>query len=215
MAEQELTTEEKKQKLKEELAQLEAEEKAEKAAAKKKHEANKTSFLIKTINGFKEANRLLKSLKDESIIDANKFYREMYALHGKEPKEQKNITVESECGKYKVVVESKEKLEFTPEAQVHIDAVREIIQKKFESRNKGMFSFMDSILMRNTKGEYDPKLLSKAKRKARELGYEDMIVELDKLQDCQIANGTATYCRAYERTEKGGWSHINIQFSTL
>lgn len=215
MSKEQLSIAERKQALQKELEQLSAQEEAEKIAIRKKHETDRDEFLHKTIAAFKEANTTLRRLKEETIVGANKFHMEMYALHGKEPKPQKNITIESSCGKYKVVAESKEIFQFTPEAQIHIDAIREILQNKFQDRNKGMFDFMETFLMKNSKGEYDPKLLAKAKQKAREKGYLDMLEELDNLQDCQTVSGTALYCRAYEKTDNNSWKNIPVQFSKL
>ena len=138
----------------------------------------------------------------------------MYEVNGKEVKEQKNITQKSECGMFKVTAERKERFAFTDEADVHIDSIREILKAKFEGRNKGMYQFLDSILMKNGKGDYDPNLLSKAKQQANKLGYQDLMDELDKLQSCQTITGTALYCRAYFKTDSG-WKDIVMQFSAL
>jgi len=136
-------------------------------------------------------------------------------VQGKEPKEQKSITQKSECGNFKVVAERQDRMEFTDEAQVHIEAIQDFLKSKFETRNKGLYNFLDSILMKNGKGDYDPKLLAKSKREATKLGYEELISHLDKLQDCQVVTGTAMYCRAYYKDEKGKWKDIVMQFSSL
>lgn len=199
-------------------AELERRTKAEKAELQAKKNAylkDKDDFLFATIRKFKSVQNELKELKAVTISEVNKLYQRMYEINGATPKEQKLISQKSECGNYKVTAERKEKFEFTDEADVHIDAIKEILKNKFQDRNKGMYEFMDSILMKNGKGDYDPKLLSRAKQKAKKLGYQDLIDELQKLQDCQLVVGTAMYCRAYYKDDKGKWKDIVMQFSSL
>lgn len=201
-------------------AELEAELKRRKDVAQKEqvkkenqHYNRKKDFLHSTIQRFIAYNNELKQLKHFTITEANKIWNEMYEIQGKEPKEQKQITIKLDD--LKITVERHEKMEFTDEAAVHIDAIQEIMRNRFESRNKGMYSFFESILMRNSAGDYDPKLLTKAKRKATELGYDDLIEEIGKLQNCLTVSGTALYCRAYKKNNNGAWKDIVIQFSAL
>jgi len=201
--------------LKEELAKREQLEKDELNAKRNAYLKDKDDFLFATISKFKSVQNELRELKEVTITEVNKLYKRMYEINNQEPKEQKNITQKSECGRYKVTAERKDRFEFTDEADVHIDAIKEILKKKFQDRNKGMYEFMDSILMKNGKGDYDPNLLSRAKQKAKKLGYQDLIEELQKLQDCQRVTGTALYCRAYVKDDSGKWKDIVVQFSSL
>jgi hypothetical protein len=177
--------------------------------------ADKNTFLEETLSRFQEVRAELIDLKEVTISQINNLYDRMYELHDKKPKKQKTITQKSECGNYKVTAERKEKFEFTEEADVHIGIIREILKSKFEKRNRGLYELLDSILMKNGKGDYDPNLLAKARKKANELGYPELIEQFQKLQDCQRVTGTALYCRAYHKDEKGAWKDVVIQFSTL
>lgn len=201
--------------LQEELEKRTKAEKAEFQAKKNAYLKDKDDFLLVTVRKFKSVQNELKELKAITISEVNKLYQRMYEINGATPKEQKNISQKSECGNYKVTAERKDRFEFTDEADVYIDAIKEILKNKFEGRNKGMYEFMDSILMKNGKGDYDPNLLSRAKQKAKKLGYQDLIEELQKLQDCQRVTGTALYCRAYYKNDKGAWKDIVMQFSSL
>lgn len=202
-----------KEDLKAELERREKEASQLQRAREKAHETRKIDFLHSTVTRFESYHNELKQLKDFTITEANKIWNEMYEVLGKEAKEQKQISITH--GDYKITAERREKFEFTDEAAVHIDAIQEIMKEKFETRNKGMYSFFESILMKNNAGDYDPKLLTKAKRKAIELGYNDLIDEIEKLQNCLTVNGTAMYCRAYKRSKTGAWKDVIIQFSSL
>jgi hypothetical protein len=202
-----------KDELKAELDRRDLEAKKEQQAKEKAHETRKKDFLESTVTRFESYRNELKQLKDFTITEANKIWNEMYEVQGKEAKEQKQISIK--LGDYKITAERREKFEFTDEAAVHIDAIQDIMKQRFETRNKGMYSFFETFLMKNSSGDYDPKLLTKAKKKAIELGYDDLIQEIEKLQDCLTVNGNAMYCRAYKKTKTGGWKDIVIQFSSL
>ncbi len=199
--------------LKAELEKREATERKVQQSKESAHEKRKKDFLSSTTHRFLSYRNELKQLKDFTITEANKIWNEMYEVQGKEPKEQNQISIKT--GDLKITVERKDKFEFTDEAIVHIDAIKEIMKEKFELRNKGMYGFLDAILMKNGAGDYDPKLLTKAKKSAIELGYDDLTAEIEKLQNCQQVNGTALYCRAYKKNERGLWKDIVIQFSSL
>jgi hypothetical protein len=202
-----------KEDLKAELERRDLEAKKEQRDKEKAHETRKKEFLESTVRRFESYHNELKQLKDFTITEANKIWNEMYEVQGKEAKEQKQISIK--LGDYKITAERRDKFEFTDEAAVHIDAIQEIMKNRFESRNKGMYSFFETILMKNNAGDYDPKLLTKAKKKAIELGYDDLIDELEKLQNCLTVNGTAMYCRAYKKNKSGAWKDVVIQFSSL
>lgn len=202
-----------KEELAAELARREQEETKAQQKKVKAHENRKKQFLTKTIAAFETQHKALKELKEYVIRETNEIWNEMYEVNGKEPREQKQISLT--MGEYKVTAQRRPKMVFTDEAIVHIDAIRDIMKNKFESKNKSMYSFLDVILMKNGKGDYDPLLLARAKRKAIELGYTDLVNELEKLQNCQRVDGTALYCRAFKKNERKGWSDIVIQFSAL
>lgn len=199
-------------------AYLENIEVEDKKAAKKQKEAfetEKSLFVVETANEFKAANELLANLKKKTLAKAQELYERMFVMNGKEVKEQNSFTFKSEDGKMKVQVERQERFEFNEHAIVHINTIKDIFRKKFEDRNKGLYNLLDGILMRNTKGDYDAKLLTKARNQVNKLGDEGLIAEFDKLVDCQRVTGSAMYCRAYIVDEHGKWQDINVQFSSL
>ncbi|QEE51064.1 DUF3164 family protein [Flavobacterium alkalisoli] len=191
--------------------QKDAENKAKKAAFEKQKE----KFISDTVSQFRAASELLVKLKADTITQANELFKKMFEVNGKELKEQNTFTFKSDDGKMKVQVERQERFEFTEEAIVHINSIRDIFRAKFQDRNKGFYNLLDGILMKNSKGDYDAKLLTKARKQVNDLGDAALIEEFDKLVDCQRVTGSSTYCRAYAVDENGKWQDINVQFSSL
>lgn len=200
--------------LKAELERREKEEKQNRIAARNQFEADKNNFAQFTSSKFLQLHSELQELKEYTITEANKLYNRMYEINDRDPKETKSFTLKNSDDTIKVTVERQERFEFTEEAAVHINAIKEIFKQKFEARHKGMYNLLDSLLIKS-KGEYDPKLLAKARRQVRELGDEALINEFDKLDDCQKVIGSAMYCRLHVRDAKGKWDDVSLQFSSL
>jgi len=192
----------------------EAEKQAEKQA-KKQYQADKKDFLKHSASKFHQLNAELKELKEYTIAEANKLYERMYKINGKSPKDVKSFILKNEADDIKVTVDRQERFEFTEEAMVHINAIREIFKAKFSERNKGLYNILDGLLIKNSKMEYDPKLLAKARKQVRELGDENLIAEFDKLDECQRVTGSSMYCRMHVRDEKNKWKDVSLQFSSL
>lgn len=198
-------------------AELERREKAEKAQAdaeRKAYEKDNEDFLNQSISKFQQLRSELKELKDYTIKEANKLYHRMYEINDKEAPEVNTFSRVSKDQQIKITVDRQDKMKFTDEASVHINAIKDIFKTKFEDRNKGMYKILDGLLIKGSKGEYDPKLLAKARRQVRELGDEALISEFDKLDECQIVEGTSLYCRAYIKGDKG-WQDVSLNFSSL
>lgn len=193
--------------------QKKAEELKKVERRKKEAETDKNNFLNEVLYKFKEVNSILVSLKNESIKHAENFNSLKYELDGKPVKEAKSFELKNE--NVKIVVETQERFDFNDSAIVHINAIKDIFKAKFENRNKGFYDLLDSILMKNTKGEYDAKLLAKARNKARELGDENLMNEFDKLNDCLIVVGSAKYIRLYTKDDKNRWKDVSLNFSSL
>lgn len=199
-------------------AELERREKAELASARKAKtdfENDKRDFLVHTVSKFESLHNEMDELKQFTILEANKLYDRMYEVEGKEPKETKSFTLKNEELGLKVTVDRQERFTFTDEAIVHINAIKDIFKAKFADRNKGFYEILDGILMKNTKGDYDPKLLAKARQQVKRLGDDALIAEFDKLEDCQRVVGTSLYARAYKQDANGKYNDIILQFSSL
>lgn len=175
---------------------------------------DKNNFLNDLVTRYKEVQNILRELKKEATTNAENLNSLMYKIEGKILKEHKSFKLENET--VRLIVEEKELFSFTDEAIVHINSIREIFRKKFEGRNKAFYNLLDGILMKNSKGEYDPKLLTKARRQVKEIGDNELISEFEKLIDCQKIVGSAKYIRVYTKnTETKKWNDITLNFSSL
>lgn len=155
----------------------------------------------------------LKELQAEAIVNHNK---KMYASLGKEVKQTKTITLGTDNGQRKVELIYSDLLGFNSQAPIHIDAIKDILKEKFADVDPGFYDFVDSILIKNTKGDYDPKLLAKARQKAAKLkNPETLLEEFDKLEKCRIVIGKSRYVRAYQKDENNKWQNISLNFSSL
>jgi len=198
-----------------EIARRKKVKKAVKEKAENEYFKDKEDFLDHTASKFIQIHNEMKELKQYSISEANKLYERMYTIEGKTPKAVNSFTLKNRTDTIKVTVDRQEKFEFTDEAMVHITAIREIFKQKFEARNKGLYNILDGLLIKNTKMEYDPKLLAKARRQVRELGDDNLISEFDKLDECQQVSGSSLYCRLHVRDAQGKWKDVSLQFSSL
>ena len=152
-------------------------------------------------------------LKKSLAISNENFNNLKYELEGKPTKEAKSFELKND--KIKIIVESQDRFDFNDEAIVHINAIKDIFREKFENRNKGFYNLLESILIKNAKGEYDVKILTKARKQVRELGDDKLIEEFDKLNDCLIVVGSTKYVRVYTLDEKNKWKDISLNFSSL
>ena len=156
---------------------------------------------------------ILSDVKNDTISHSENFNALKYELEDKAVKEAKSFELKND--NVKIVVENQDKFDFNDNAIVHINAIKDIFREKFEARNKGFYNLLDSILMKNSKGEYDAKLLNKARRQAKELGDEALMNEFDKLNDCLVVVGTAKYVRVYTKDDKNRWKDVSLSFSSL
>lgn len=204
-----------KQELRDELERLEAAEKQEKAEAIAKLDKDKDGFMHLMAASFGDLHLQLAELKKKCLTDGNKIYDRLYTVEGKEPREVKSFTLKTENDQVKLQIERAERFEFSAKATVHINAIKDIFKEKFAKRNQGLYDILDGLLIKGNKGDYDPKLLAKARQQVKKLGDENLIMEFEKLEDCQRVVGTAQYCRLHQRDATGKWQEVSLQFSSL
>lgn len=201
--------------LKAELKRRELEESQKANEKKRTYEKDNEDFIIQTVSKAKQLNTELTDFKNSTIKHANELYIRMFQIEDKEPKDVKTFSRINKAGNMKVTVDMQERFAFTDEAEVHLNTIQQIFKDKFEERNKGFYKLFESIMMRNNKGEFDPKLLAKARTEVRSLGNEELIMEFDKLDECQRVIGSSLYCRVYLKNEKNKWEDISLNFSAL
>jgi len=191
-------------------------QKSARIAARAKYETDKDDFLLHTSRKFLQLREELRDLKAYTIAEANSLYERMYLMNDKNPRETNSFTLKNEADTVKLNVDRQERFEFTGEAMVHINAIKDIFKEKFAKRNQGLYEILDGLLIKGSKGEYDPKLLAKARNQVRKLGDDILINEFDKLDDCQRITGTALYCRLYVKNiDTKKWEDVSLQFSAL
>ena len=195
------------------LKEKKASETKQQEIRKKAYETDKENFLNEVSTKFKELQTILSDVKNDTISHSENFNALKYQLEDKAVKEAKSFELKND--NVKIVVENQDKFDFNDTAIVHINAIKDIFREKFEARNKGFYNLLDGILMKNSKGEYDAKLLNKARRQAKELGDENLMNEFDKLNDCLVVVGTAKYVRVYTKDDKNRWKDVSLSFSSL
>lgn len=195
------------------LKEKKASETKQQEIRKKAYETDKENFLNEVSTKFKELQTILSDVKNDTISHSENFNSLKYQLEDKAVKEAKSFELKND--NVKIVVENQDKFDFNDNAIVHINAIKDIFREKFEARNKGFYNLLDSILMKNSKGEYDAKLLNKARRQAKELGDDALMLEFDKLNDCLVVVGTAKYVRVYTKDDKNRWKDVSLSFSSL
>lgn len=195
------------------LKEKKASETKQQEIRKKAYETDKENFLNEVSTKFKELQTILSDVKNDTISHSENFNALKYELEDKAVKEAKSFELKND--NVKIVVENQDKFDFNDTAIVHINAIKDIFREKFEARNKGFYNLLDGILMKNSKGEYDAKLLNKARRQAKELGDENLMNEFDKLNDCLVVVGTAKYVRVYTKDDKNRWKDVSLSFSSL
>ena len=195
------------------LKEKKASETKQQEIRKKAYETDKENFLNEVSTKFKELQTILSDVKNDTISHSENFNALKYQLEDKAVKEAKSFELKND--NVKIVVENQDKFDFNDTAIVHINAIKDIFRAKFEGRNRGFYNLLDSILMKNSKGDYDAKLLNKARRQAKELGDEALMEEFDKLNDCLVVVGTAKYVRVYTKDDKNRWKDVSLSFSSL
>lgn len=198
------------------LEERKQEEKDKIRKQKKQLEADKNDFLKHTASKFLQSQSELRELKELAISQANELYERMYNIEGQEVKETKSFSLKNDDDTVKITVERQERFEFTEEAIVHINAIKDLFKDKYANRNKSLYGYIDELLIKGKTGEYDPKLVVKIRRKALEQDDEKMLELINKLSDCQRVSGTALYCRLYVREDvKQKYRDVSLNFSSL
>ncbi len=184
--------------------------------AYKEYDRDKQTFISVSLQKAEYLNKELRDFKAHLIKEANNLYERMYALNDQKPKEVKSFSLKNEEDTMKLVVDRQERFAFTDEAIVYIDAIKGLLKDKFAKYNKGLYNLLDGLLIKNAKNDYDPKLLTKARKQINELGDQKISENFDKLLDCQRVVGSALYCRLYMRNDKSHkWMDVSLNFSSL
>jgi hypothetical protein len=101
-------------------------------------------------------------------------------------------------------------------AEVHVNAMRDIIEGSVFKKDKEGFSFLNDVLTKKADGTWDPKMLVSLKKWEKKINNEDYSKHLQGLIEASFVDGTALYVRYYRKNQSTKkWDPINIQFSSL
>lgn len=202
--------------LEKQLAEARKTEREEKLKQQLEYKTKKDTFVHAMVNQFVVLNKEMTALKENVFTQGYELHKDMYKIFDRSPKDdQKTHTLQNEDKTEKIVIEHSENLVFTEEANVGIDMMHEVLKSKYESRNKGMYRIIDKLLTRNSKGDYDPKLLVKLRELEPEINDTRFSKAIEILNDSQTVDKTALYVRAYRKNDTGKWKDITLQFSSL
>lgn len=203
-----------------ELEQLLKEKKqAERLAQKtreKKYESKKQDFIRAMIAKMSYLHQELSDLKKEVVTRGHELHDTMYEVYGKEPKELKQFSLDSEDGKFRLNIESAERQSLDETATVHIQTIKEVMHRKFANRNQKMYKIMNGLLIKNKAGDYDERMVAKLRAFEDVVDDPDFGAALDNLAKAYYTYGTAIYVRGYIKdAETNRWELIPLQFSSL
>jgi len=205
-----------REELQAELQRREALEKKEKKKAIDLHIQAKETFISETVAEFERLREIMINTKRVAVKTGNKLYVEMFDVHGKEPKKVKQFSFMNKAKTMKIVVDNAEVLGFSDESIVAIEGIKDFFKDKFEKRSKLVYSVLDTLLSKNNKGDYDPRLLTKIRKEVVEINDPTLTKYYEILRDSQIVTDTALYLRAYKKDKTTGkMSDIVVQFSAL
>jgi len=201
--------------LKQLAAAKEKEERARLDAKKKQYTAKRDNFILATVTEMCQLSETLHSLKKKTLTEGNDLHDQMYEIFEKEPKELKRFSLITEDSNHKLEIEKSEVQALNETAEVAITEIRDILRDKFANRNKAMYGVIDSLLSKNRKGDYDPRMVAKLRKHESDVNDERFSKALDTLSAAYYVSDTAMYVRAYKKDQRGKYQPINIQFSSL
>lgn len=201
--------------LRKKLAEAEAEEKTQLATRKREYNKRVDSFIESGVKWALEMSESLSNKKESLYKEGLELDGELYTIYDRTPNyEQKSFTLQNSTKSNKIVISNAEKLTLNESSKVGIELMHEVLKNKFESRNKGMYNIIDKLLTRNSKGDYDPKLIVKLRQLESEINDPNFSKALKILTDAQEVDSTTLYIRFYYKDKLDKWKNIKIRFSS-
>ena len=202
--------------LRELLAKKEKQGKLDQAKREKEFNAEKSAFVTESVKLMQELSEMMREFKHDAIKKGNKLHADMYKVFNKKEKELKQFALVSEDGMYKLVIERQDRQQLDETAEVHIETIKTILREKFQSRNKKMYAMLEGVLLKNNKGDYDEKLVSKLRKNEHIVDDPKFSEALAMLAKSYYVTDTATYFRGYKfNKESNKWEDVPMQFSGM
>lgn len=205
--------------LKAALKKKQADEKAAKTNAKKSYDQMRDSFLETTFAKMFELSQAQHEFKNEAVKLGLEVHDKMYEAYGREKREGiDHYSLVSSDGLRRVSIERKHICEYDETVEVGIALVREVLRDKFAERSKKAYRMLESVLMKNKKGDYDEAMVAKLRKHAEEVDNDPRFTEaLDIISKAYRPTGsTQLYLRAHRKeTADGRWIDIPMNWSSM
>lgn len=202
-----------------ELEELLAEKKQAERLAKAKKERDyikyRDNFVMAAISEMADISSQMQQLKQRLLKVGNETHDLMYEIFDKEPKEMKSFTLVTEDQAFKLEIQRAEVQQLNETAEVAISEIKDLLREKFANRNKTMYGMFETVLMKNNKGDYDPRLVAKLRKFESDVNDERFSKALDTLSDAHYVAETSMYVRGYIRSKEGKYEVIPMQFSSI
>ena len=203
--------------LKAALAKKETAEKAEQQKAIAEYERDRDYLVTATVRAMREEAETLRDLKKHAVERAMELQERTYTVLGKKRKEKPvdSFSLMSKDGTLKLTMDRAYKGEYDETADVAIGEIKEVLRDKFEGRNKALYRILDSVLLKNNKGDYDERLVAKLRKHEADVADDRFSKALDVLSKAYRPTTSQTYIRAYELGANGRWNDISLAFSSM
>lgn len=178
------------------------------------YDAKRDEFVANVAQKFMWHQSQLAGIKHDVLRQGRELYDEMCDLYGKRTDHGQFSFVSSD-GNYKVTLQSQEKLEFSETAIPAIEALKDVMAKRFRDRNRTLYDMLEAVLVRNKKGDLDPKLVVKLQEFEPKINDPQFSKALETLRNSLRVSGSSEYVRAYKKDAQGRWQDITLQFSAL
>ncbi len=198
---------------------MELKKNPEKVAQRKREKAyvkRRDTFIKLMSQQAMELSAQLKTLKSECLVRGNELHDLMYEVFEKEPKDMNDFSLITEDGQFKLTISRAAIVGLNETAKVHIETVQTVFREKFAKTNKAYWNMLETLLMRNDKGDYDPKMVVKLRKHADAINDPRFDAAIDGLAKATYEAGTSTYARFYRKAaDTNAWIAIPMQFSSL
>lgn len=204
-------------KLNKELKEEARREKAQSAAKRDAYDALRDKYIETVFGKMDELSAVLRDFKEESVKLGLELHDKMYEAYDREKRDGiDHYSLVSADGLKKVTIERQWRCEYDESAEVAIAQMKEVLRDKFAGRNKGMYDMLESVLLKNNKGDYDEKLVAKLRKHKDTVNDARFTEALDILANSYKPSSSQTYIRAYRRdTDKGKWVDLTMNWSSM
>ena len=197
------------------LAEKKKSERLEKAKKERKYIQYRDTFVKTAIAEMADISAQMRELKARLIKVGNETHDLMYEIFDKEAKDMKSFTLVTEDQDFKLEIQRAEIQQLNETAEVAINEIKDLLREKFANRNKTMYGMFETVLMKNNKGDYDPRLVAKLRKFEADVNDDRFSKALDTLSDAYYVAETSMYVRGYARTKEGKYEVIPMQFSAI